>query len=238
LGEPIFLGFFIGVILAAFAGEAIADIILTGVNVAAVMMLIPRMVAILMEGLTPVAEAARKFMAKRTQGRSFNIGLDSAVLIGSPAVIASGLLMVPVEIGMALLLAPLGNRTLPFIDLADGVFVTAMLAPLVAGDVLLTVILGAIVMGIGMIFTTLLAPAVTDMIVTAGTLEVPAGYSLYTVMSDAAIPHSYIFYYVFQNPVVIALLISAVLLVGQYFLAKKFPLGEKLLADVAVPEKK
>ena len=238
LGEPIFLGFFIGVILAAFAGEALADIILTGVNVAAVMMLIPRMVAILMEGLTPVAEAARKFMAKKTKGRSFNIGLDSAVLIGSPAVIASGLLMVPVEIGMALLLAPLGNRTLPFIDLADGVFVTAMLAPLVAGDVLLTVILGAIVMGIGMIFTTLLAPAVTDMIVTAGTLEVPAGYSLYTVMSDAAIPHSYIFYYIFQSPVVIALLISAVLLVGQYFLAKKFPLGEKLLADVAVPEKK
>ena len=238
LGEPIFLGFFIGVILAAFAGEALADVILTGVNVAAVMMLIPRMVAILMEGLTPVAEAARKFMAKKTQGRSFNIGLDSAVLIGSPAVIASGLLMVPVEIGMALLLAPLGNRTLPFIDLADGVFVTAMLAPLVAGDVLLTVILGAIVMGIGMIFTTLLAPAVTDMIVTAGTLDVPAGYSLYTVMSDAAIPHSYIFYYIFQSPVVIALLISAVLLVGQYFLAKKLPLGEKLLADVAVPEKK
>ncbi len=238
LGEPIFLGFFIGVILAAFAGEALADVILTGVNVAAVMMLIPRMVSILMEGLTPVAEAARKFMAKKTQGRTFNIGLDSAVLIGSPAVIASGLLLVPVEIGMALLLAPLGNRTLPFIDLADGVFVTAMLAPLVAGDVLLTVILGAIVMGIGMIFTTLLAPAVTDMIVSAGTLEVPAGYSLYTVMSDAAIPHSYVFYYVFQNPVVIALLISAVLLVGQYFLAKKFPLGEKLLADVAVPEKK
>jgi PTS system galactitol-specific IIC component len=238
LGEPIFLGFFIGAILAAFAGEALADIILTGVNVAAVMMLIPRMVAILMEGLTPVAEAARKFMAKKTQGRSFNIGLDSAVLIGSPAVIASGLLMVPVEIGMALLLAPLGNRTLPFIDLADGVFVTAMLAPLVAGDVLLTVILGAIVMGIGMIFTTLLAPAVTDMIVTAGTLDVPAGYSLYTVMSDAAIPHSYIFYYIFQSPVVVALLISAVLLVGQYFLAKKLPLGEKLLADVAVPDKK
>jgi len=191
-----------------------------------------------MEGLTPVAEAARKFMTKHTKGRSFNIGLDSAVLIGNPAVIASGLLMVPVEIGMALLLAPLGNRTLPFIDLADGVFVTAMLAPLVAGDVLLTVILGAIVMGIGMIFTTLLAPAVTDMVVSAGTLDVPAGYSLYTVMSDAAIPHSYIFYYIFQSPVVIALIISAILLVVQYFVAKRLPLGEKLLADVGAPEKK
>lgn len=238
LGEPIFLGLFIGIILAALAGESLADVILTGINVGAVMLLIPRMVSILMEGLTPVAEAARKFMTAKAKGRSFNIGLDSAILIGSPAVIASGLLMVPVEIGLALLLAPLGNRTLPFIDLADGVFVTAMLAPLVAGDVLLTVILGAIVMGIGMIFTTLLAPAVTDMVVTAGTLEVPEGYSLYTVLSDAAIPHSYIFYYVFQSPVVIALIISAILLVVQYIVSKKLVLGEKLFKDVAVAGKK
>ena len=118
---------------------------------------------------------------------------------------------------------------MPFIDLADGVFVTAMLAPLVAGDVLLTVILGAIVMGIGMIFTTLLSPPVTELVANAGSIDIPAGFSNFTVLSDAAIPHSYIFYYVFQNPVVIAIIISALLLVGQYLLAKKLPLGEKLL---------
>ena len=177
LGEPIFLGLIIGVVLAALAGETLTDVILTGINVGAVMLLIPRMVGILMEGLAPVADAARKFMQKNAKGREIYIGLDSAVLIGSPAVIASGLLMIPVEIGLALLLAPLGNRTLPFIDLADGVFVTAMLVPLVAGDVLLTVILGAIVMGIGMLGATMLAPAVTDMVSRAGTIDIPAGYS-------------------------------------------------------------
>ena len=231
LGEPIFLGLFIGIILAALAGQAVTDIILTGINVGAVMLLIPRMVGILMEGLTPVADAARKFMQKNAKGRDIYIGLDSAVLIGSPAVIASGLLLIPIEIGLALLLAPLGNRTLPFIDLADGVFVTAMLVPLVAGDVLLTVILGGIVMGIGMIFTTLLAPAVTDLVLRACTIDVPAGYSQFTVLSDAAIPHSYIFYYVFQSPVVVALIISAILLVVQYIVANKLTLGEKLLAQ-------
>ena len=238
LGEPIFLGLIIGLLLAAFAGESLTDIIMTGINVAAVMLLVPRMVTILVEALSPVADAARKFMAKHSKGRSFNIGLDSAILIGNPSVIASGLLMVPVEIGVALLLSPLGNRTLPLIDLADGVFVTAMIAPLVAGDVLLTVILGAIVMGIGMIFTTLLAPAVTEMVVTAGSLDVPAGYSLYTVMSDASIPHSYILYYVFQSPAVIALVVCAVLLVAQYFVSKKFVLGEKILKDVLPSETK
>ena len=237
LGEPIFLGLFIGVILAALAGETLTDVILTGINVGAVMLLIPRMVGILMEGLSPVADAARKFMQKNAKGREIYIGLDSAVLIGSPAVIASGLLMIPVEIGLALLLAPLGNRTLPFIDLADGVFVTAMLVPLVAGDVLLTVILGAIVMGIGLLGATMLAPAVTDMVANAGSIDIPAGYSNYTVMSDAAIPHSYIMYTFFKSPVMIAIVLSLVFMVVHYFLAKKFPLGVKLFAAKEPEEK-
>jgi hypothetical protein len=76
-------------------------------------------------------------------------------------------------------------------------------------------------MGIGMIFTTLLAPAVTNMVQTVGGVDIPAGFSSYTVMSDAAIPHAYASYYIFQTPVVIALVISAALLVGMYFLKKK-----------------
>jgi galactitol PTS system EIIC component len=228
LGEPIILGLIIGILLALLAGQPAMDILTIGINIAAVMLLIPRMVAILMEGLTPVADAARDFMTKRFAGRTFHIGLDSAVLIGNPAVLAAGLLMVPIEILLALALSPLGNHTLPFIDLADGPFVAAMLAPLVAGDVLLTVILGAIVMGIGLIFTTLLAPAVTAMVTTSATsVSIPAGYATYTVMSDAAIPTSYGLYYLFQTPVVIAIIVSLLILVGLYFLKRRFPLGEK-----------
>ncbi len=226
LGEPVVLGLIIGLVLALLAGQAPLDALITAVNIAAVMVLVPRMVAILMEGLTPVADAARDFMTSRFAGRRFHIGLDSAVLIGNPGVIASGLLMVPVEIVLALLLSAVGNRTLPFIDLADGPFVTAMLAPLVGGDVLLTVILGAIVMGIGLIFTTLLAPAVTQMVVQSGvSVDIPAGYATYTVMSDGAIPASYGLYYIFSLPGVAALVISLIVLVALYFLKGRFSLG-------------
>jgi PTS system galactitol-specific IIC component len=230
LGEPMVLGFIIGLILALLAGQGVQDALLTAVNTGAVMLLVPRMVAILMEGLTPVSEAARNFMTSRFAGRKFFIGLDSAVLIGNPGVIAAGLLMVPIEILLALALAPLGNRTLPFIDLADGPFVAAMLAPLVFGDVLLTVILGAIVMGVGLIFTTLLAPAVTDMVVTSGvSVDIPSGYATYTVMSDAAIPTSYGLYYLFQTPQVVAIIVTLAFIVLLYFVKTRFPLGEKLI---------
>lgn len=235
LGEPAFLGLIIGLLLGALSGKTAKDTILIGINVAAVMLLIPRMVSILMEGLTPVADAARNFMTKRAKGRKLYIGMDSAILIGNPAVIASGLLMVPIEIGLALLLAPLGNRTLPFIDLADGVFLTALLTPLVGGDVLLTVVLGAIVMGIGLIFTTTLAPVVTQMVQKVGSIDIPAGYSTFTVMSDTSIPTSYGLYYIFHSPTSIAVIISLAIVIALYILKEHFPLGDKILADV-IPE--
>lgn len=229
LGEPMVLGFIIGLILGLAAGQDVAAALGTAITIAAVMLLIPRMVAILMEGLTPIAVAARKFMTKRFAGREFYIGLDAAVLVGSPAVIAAGLLMVPVEILLALGLAPLGNQTLPFVDLADGVFVAALLVPLVGGDLILTVILGAIVMGVGLWFCTQIAPAVSQMVASSTSLDFPKGYDSFTVMSDGSVPVSYGFFYLFQTPAVVAILVSLAFVIGLFFLKKHFPLGERLL---------
>ncbi|MGI6250282.1 MAG: PTS galactitol transporter subunit IIC [Anaerolineaceae bacterium] len=231
LGEPMVLGFIIGFLLGIFSKQSLREAVLTAINTGAVMVLIPRMVAILVEALSPVAEAAHEFMTKRFKGREFFIGLDSAVLAGNPTVIAAGLLLVPVEILLAFALSPLGNHTLPFIDLADGVFVAAMLAPLVAGDVLLTTLLGAIVMGIGLIFTTLISPAVTEL-VNKGSLglDIPEGFAKYTVMSDGALPTSYGLYYLFQTPQFVAIVVSLLVVVGLYFLKKKVSL-EKLIGS-------
>lgn len=229
LGEPMILGFIIGLILGLAAGQDFGTALGTAITIAAVMLLIPRMVAILMEGLTPVAVAARTFMSKRFAGREFYIGLDAAVLVGSPAVIAAGLLMVPVEILLALGLSPIGNQTLPFVDLADGVFVAALLVPLVGGDLILTIILGAIVMGVGLWFATQIAPAVSQMVASSTSIDFPSGYDSFTVMSDGAVPVSYGFYYLFQAPVAVAIIVGLLILVGLFFLKQKFPLGTKFL---------
>lgn len=49
---------------------------------AAVMVLMPRMVKILMEGLLPVSESAREWLNKRFGDREIYIGLDAAVALG------------------------------------------------------------------------------------------------------------------------------------------------------------
>ena len=104
-GEPVVLGLIIGVVLGllgywnmASTAAMVTKVLQTGMTLAAVMLLLPRMVKILMEGLIPVAEAAREFVQKRAGHREINIGLDSAILIGHPAAISSALILVPIAI--------------------------------------------------------------------------------------------------------------------------------------------
>jgi galactitol PTS system EIIC component len=159
MGEPVILGLVIGLILGILgfynAGDlttVITKVLGTAMNLAAVMLLLPRMVQILMEGLIPVSEAARDFMQKRAGGREFYIGLDAAILIGHPAAISSALLLVPIAILLSLILP--GNRVILFADLAVIPFVVALFAPLMRGNIIRMVIAGILELGVGFYIAT------------------------------------------------------------------------------------
>ena len=100
-------------LLAGYDSQAIIQL---GVQTSAVMILMPRMVALLMEGLAPIAEGAKTFIQKRFPGKEVYIGLDAAVVTAHPAIITVALLMVPTTILLAAVLP--FNRLLPFADLA------------------------------------------------------------------------------------------------------------------------
>lgn len=129
LGEPMMMGFIIGGFLAALSqfsplfkggqvdvGVAIQQIFIVGMNIAAVLVLIPRMVALLMEGLMPISEMTQAFLEKRFPGRELYIGLDAAVATGHPFVISLGLLAIPIILIEAVALPY--NTLLPLADLA------------------------------------------------------------------------------------------------------------------------
>jgi galactitol PTS system EIIC component len=173
LGEPVIQGLVIGIVLGIIgfynAGDPatiITKVLQTGMNLAAVMLLLPRMVKILMEGLIPVSEAARTFMQKRAGGREFYIGLDSAILIGHPAAISSSLILVPLVILLSIILP--GNRVILFADLAIIPFVVAMCAPLMKGNVVRIIIAGLITLGVGFYIATGMADLFTNAATAAG----------------------------------------------------------------------
>ena len=63
LGDPIVLGLILGAFIGLLAGYEPNALITLAVQMSGVMFLLPRMVKILMEGLMPLSEDAKKFMA-------------------------------------------------------------------------------------------------------------------------------------------------------------------------------
>jgi galactitol PTS system EIIC component len=189
-GDPMVLGLVIGIILGllAYTGQfatafidTLAKILILGIQLGAVMVLLPRMVRLLMEGLIPVSEAAREFMSKRAGSREVYIGLDSAVLIGHPACISTGLLLVPIAILLSVILP--GNRMLLFADLAVLVFVVSQCAPLVKGNVVRMVIIGTVMLIVGFYVANALAPTITTVAGQAG-FKIPENAAQISSIAD------------------------------------------------------
>lgn len=171
-GESIFIGLFLGVVIGILAGYNIGDIIEIGVAMAAVMVLMPRMVKLLMEGLMPVSESARDWLNKKFGETDIYIGLDAAVALGHPAVISTALILVPVTVVLAIILP--GNALLPFGDLATIPFVVAFIVGAARGNIVHSVIVGTIMIAISLYIATDVAPIFTEM-ATNAQFEMPEG---------------------------------------------------------------
>ncbi len=237
-GEPIILGLVIGLVLGLLgyynAESAAIRILQTGINLAAVMLLLPRMVQILMEGLIPVSEAAREFMKKRASDREIYIGLDSAILIGHPAAISSSLLLVPIAILLSIILP--GNRVLLFADLAIIPFVVALFAPLMGGNIFRMVIAGILELGVGFYIATAMAPFFTDAAQNAG-FAMPEGASLITSIGDGFLWPQFLFTKLVQWLGVIGIVVAAAVLVVVWFMYLKNPTSWEVAAGAPKEEK-
>ena len=164
--------------LGADFGGNFAKILNTAISLGAVMMVLPRMVAILMEGLLPLSDGARDFITKKFPGRQIHIGLDAAVAIGHPANVATGLILVPIALVFAVAMNAVGlNRMLPFADLAILPFYAIWAVGWSKGNIIRGVINGSIFLA-GMFFiATQLAPYLTTMGAEVG-FQMPEGAAM------------------------------------------------------------
>jgi len=171
-GEPVTIGLVLGVLIgiggninSLGTANAWYTILGAGITFAAVMHILPMMVGILMEGLTPLSQSIRDTMTQRFEDRDFAVGLDSAILIGHESTIAASLIAVPIAILMMIVLP--GNNVLWGVDLATFPFFFAMMVPLMDGDVVKMVITGIILMIPMHYIAGAVAPLLTDAAVSA-----------------------------------------------------------------------
>ena len=237
-GQPVVLGLIIGLVLGAIgfynAENALTKILKTGMNLAAVMVLLPTMVKILMEGLIPVSEAAREFMQKRTGGEEMDIGLDAAILIGHPAAISSALILVPIAILLSVILP--GNRVILFADLAVIPFIVAMAAPLMRGNIFRIVISGAVTLIFGFYIATGMAALFTSAAVSSG-FSLPENAVQITSIADGFLwPPALFVWLVNALGGVLGLATIFVLLAVAMYFYKKHTTAWEVAAGAPAPE--
>ncbi|MFA0087632.1 PTS galactitol transporter subunit IIC [Vibrio sp. 10N.261.51.F12] len=159
-GDSIFMGLLVGLAVGLLAGYDASQVGNLAISTAAVMKIMPKMVAMFMEGLLPVAEAAKEYTNKKLGGKEVNIGMDAALTVGHPAVMATALLMVPISLLLAVTLP--GNKVLPFGDLAFYVFGICLMVPVFKGNLVRSVIGGTIYLAMCLYLSTWLAPEITN----------------------------------------------------------------------------
>ena len=170
-GEPMIIGTVIGLGIGALAyynQENAASMILNAaISFGAVLVLIPKMAALLMEGLIPVSDAASAFVQKRFASRGkIYIGLDSAVGVGHPTTLTISYILVPLLLLLAVVLP--GNNVLPFVDLAVVPFMFVLITPIVNNNGFRGLIVGIVVLAVGLYVATDLAPLITSAAANAG----------------------------------------------------------------------
>lgn len=143
-GDPTFIGAILGVIIGLLAGYPVGDALLLGVQMASVMILMPMVVKLIMQGLLPISDAAKKILDSKFSGGNFKIGMDPALLLGDEQVIASSLLFIPLTLVIAAIVP--GNQVLPFGDLATIGFFVAMAVAIHKGNIFRTIFSGSIIM--------------------------------------------------------------------------------------------
>lgn len=192
LGEPMIMGFVIGCILSGLAqfttagttiASGIQQMLIDGMNIAAVMVLIPRMVALLMEGLMPISEMTQAFLEKRFPGKELYIGLDAAVATGHPFVISLALLAIPIIYIEAIILP--WNTVLPLTDLAALVFYVQCAVLPNKGNLFRGIIETIVMCAIYLTFSTIAAEVMTGLASYTG-LAVPEGATQITSIALGA----------------------------------------------------
>lgn len=158
-GDTVVMGLIIGAVVGIFAHYDVAKIGTLAMSTAAVMKIMPKMVAMFMEGLMPVAEAAKEFASKKLNGKVVNIGMDAALTVGHPTVMSTSLLMVPISLLLAIVLP--GNKVLPFGDLAFFAFGIALMIPFFKGNIVRSILGCSIYLVICLYLSTWLAPTIT-----------------------------------------------------------------------------
>lgn len=218
-GEQSVLGLIMGTVIGLLAGYDIASALQLGVQMGAVLVIIPQMTSFFVQGLMPISQQAQKWSQEKFKGRELFIGLDAAVIVGNQDVINTALVLIPLTLAMALFLP--GNRMLPFADLAIITFRIALVVALTKGNFFRNIIIGLVVMAAILYGGSYTAPVLTELATSVG-IDVAAivggGAILISSFSATSLTHSLLIFLAFTGPLHITLPIMVIVIAAYWYI--------------------
>lgn len=230
LGEPVVIGAILGSVIGFLAGYGPQQALPLGIKMAAVMVLMPKVIKCIMDGLLPISERAKEIMHNHFgEDADFYIGLDPAVLLGDPEVVTAGILFIPITLLIAIIMP--GNRILPFGDLATIGFFIAIAVAVHKGNLFRTLISGSCIMAMTIWITNQTVPWTTKLGQSVG--AVAAGDTL-AAMDQGGCPITYIFTQLFTRENIAGLAVIGIIYIVCMVFAVMY--SKKTAAEVAAAE--
>lgn len=215
-GDQMIMGLILGSVIGLLAGYNIQETLQLGVNMSAVLVLIPKMTSMFMEGLMPISEAAQKWSQRVFKNRQLFIGLDAAVIVGNQDVITTALIIIPLTIFLAVILP--GNRMLPFADLAVIPFRVALVVALTKGNLFKNLIIGLVITAALLYAGSITAPQLTAIAEGVGIdLAVAGGALFISSFAATSLTHSFLVYLAFTTNLMISIPIMIVVIAACWY---------------------
>ncbi|MCF7929521.1 MAG: PTS galactitol transporter subunit IIC [Spirochaetales bacterium] len=198
-GEPMVIGFLIGVVLGVAAGYGAKNLLETAVLIAAVMFLLPKSGGLIGDGMEPVSHTLRSVIQRRfPKKKNLNIALDAAVILDHRSILTAGLILMPISLIIALILP--GNKMLPLGGLPALISQISVITLISRGNVFRAVVAGIPLVTGYLLIATKLAPLITRLSQEVGA-EIPTTAQI-TAFTDGGNPVRYWFLELFRgNPV-------------------------------------
>lgn len=166
-GDTAFIGVIVGAFLGVLTRQSWQIVLTMGIGIAAVLVLLPKMVAVMMEGLSALGQGAQAFMRKRLGDKSeLYIGMDVALSLGDPTAITTTVILIPLAILFAFLIP--GMTYFPVGILTVIVYLVPMFSLASKGNLFRTLISSAIFLYIVLFFANIFAPEATLMMNATG----------------------------------------------------------------------
>lgn len=188
LGQPMVLGFFLGIFLGVLAGYDLRRTAELAIQIAAVLFILPQCGNLIGTAMNQVSEALRDRVSGRLGGRSVIIALDTGFLMTNASVMATGLILMPLALGLAFVIP--GNKMIPAGDLPNLISIFSLSVLIFRGNVVRAV-LGALPVVAAFLWVgTQMAPLITRLGAQSG---VPGldGSTQVTAFTDGGHPVRY-----------------------------------------------